>query len=189
MKRPSFFRGVIVAAVLALAGAIGYAGLSTIIGPALAIRLVTAALGGAYILYLLRGSNDKTGRIAVFTGWITVTSGMWFVGVDLTGVIITQAVLISLVRAFYHHASVLAGLLDLGLSAFALSAAIWASAESQSLFLSVWSFFLVQALFVGIPAELRMTRKPGNPQPVDDRFGRAFRTAETAIKRIATQRY
>ena len=188
MKRPSFFRGVVVAAVLALFGAIAFSGLSLVVGGAAALKIVTILLGGAYIVYLLRGANERTGRIAVFAAWIFVTSGIWFFTADLAMTLITQAVLISIVRALYHHASVLAGLLDLVLTAFALSAAAWASAHSGSMFLTVWCFFLVQALFIGIPSEFKISRKTERQQMVENEFGRAFRTAETAIKRIATQR-
>ena len=186
MNKPGFFRGAVLAACLALTGAIVYAGLSTVIGSALAIRAVTAALGGAYVLYLLRRSEERSGRIAVFAGWGFVTTGIWMFADSLAMTFITQAILISLVRTLYHHRSSLAALLDLGLSAFALSAAVWASAQSGSFFLTVWCFFLVQALFVGIPSEF--TNHGSKSSAVDDQFGRAFRTAETAIHRIATQR-
>ena len=188
MKRPSFFRGVIVALVLALLGAIAFSGLSIVIGGALALKVVTILLGGAYIVYLLRGAKDHTGRIAVFVVWTLTTIGVWFFTTDLAIMLISQALLISMVRSLYHHTSVLAGLLDLVLTAFSLSAAVWASAQSGSLFLTVWCFFLVQALFVGIPSEFNKSLKQERQQAADNEFGRAFRTAESAIKRIATQR-
>lgn len=187
MKRPGFFRGVVVAAVLALVGAIAYSGLATLIGAGFALKLITVALGGAYVLYLLSGTEDRTGRIAVFVGWLTVTGVVGFLTAGLTMTLITQVLLISTIRALYHHGSVLAALLDLGLSAFALSALVWASAESGSLFLSVWTFFLVQALFVAIPSDFK-TQKAGAQKPEADQFDRAFRTAESAIRRIATER-
>ncbi len=188
MKRPSFFRGVVVAAVLALFGAIAFSGLSLVVGGAPALKIVTMLLGGAYIVYLLRGANDRTGRIAVFVVWGFVTSGVWFFTADVAMTLVNQAVLISIVRALYHHASVLAGVLDLVLTAFALSAAVWASTHSGSMFLTVWCFFLVQALFVGIPSEFNKSLKQGREQTIEDEFSSALRAAETAIKRIATQR-
>ena len=67
MKRPSFLQGVIVAALFALVGSIGLAGLSIVLGGAVALQIVTTALGGAYIVYLLSQSNERTGRIAIIT--------------------------------------------------------------------------------------------------------------------------
>lgn len=187
MKRQSFFKGVIVAAVLALVGSIAFYGLSYAAGSERAFHIVAIILGGAYIAYLLRGSSERTGRIVVFSVWVAITSGVWFLTTDLTLALLTQAVLISLVRTLYHHARVLAALLDFLLSTFALSAAVWASAQSHSLFLSVWCFFLVQALFVWIPASFNAgeQRAFAENSTRENEFGRAFRTAETAIKRIA----
>lgn len=190
MKKPGFLRGIVVAAALALAGSIAFSGLSLILGGAVALKILLTLLAGVYVLYLLRASAERTGRIAVFAAWLLVTGGIWFFTADLTLMLIAQAVSISIVRSLYHHAGVLAGLLDLVLSAFALSAAVWASAQTGSMFLIVWCFFLVQALFVGIPASFKPEQRQSTAQKFtpEDEFGRAFRTAETAIRRIATQR-
>jgi hypothetical protein len=190
MKKPGFFRGVIVAGVLALVGSIAFSGLSLILGGAVALKILLTLLAGAYVLYLLSASAERTGRVAVFTAWLLVTSCIWFFTADLALMMIAQAVSISIVRSLYHHAGVLAGLLDLVLSAFALSAAVWASAQSGSMFLVVWCFFLVQALFVGIPTSFKSEKQQSFAQELtqEDEFGRACRTAETAIRRIATQR-
>ncbi len=190
MKKPGFLRGVVVAAALALAGSIAFSGLSLILGGAVALKILLTLLAGVYVLYLLRASAERTGRIAVFAAWLLVTGGIWFFTADLTLMLIAQAVSISIVRSLYHHAGVLAGLLDLVLSAFALSAAVWASAQTGSMFLIVWCFFLVQALFVGIPASFKPEQRQSTAQKFtpEDEFGRAFRAAETAIRRIATQR-
>ena len=184
MKQPNFFRGVAIAATLSVIGAVGYAGLSSLIGGRLALQLIIVLLGGSYVLYLLHTARDRSGRVATSGAWLLVSGSVWFLLPGLGAALITQAVLISLTRGLYHHGSVLAGLLDLGLSAFALSAAVWASNESGSVFLTTWCFFLVQALFVGIPSEFRQARPNDNP----DHFDRAFRTAEAAIRRIATER-
>ena len=77
----------------------------------------------------------------------------------------------------------------IGLNGLALSGAIWAAVQSGSLFLSIWSFFLVQALFVGIPSSI--SRRPGSkaagPDP-EDRFQRAHRVAEAALRKLSSAR-
>ena len=190
MKRPGFFKGVVVAAVFALAGSIAFAGLSILVGGAVALKIVTITLGGAYIVYLLHSASERIGRLAIFATWGVVTTATWLLTSDLSMTLITQCVLISTVRTLYHHASVLAGLLDFALSAFALSAAVWASDQSGSVFMTVWCFFLVQALFVGIPASFAQQelKTSAAKSAREDKFARAFRTAENAIRRIATQR-
>ena len=188
-----FFKGAAVAAVLALAGAISFAGLSSLIGAPLALHLVIIALGGVYILYLLSRASDRTGRIAVFAAWLTATIAMAIASDGLAATLVTQTVLISVVRSLYHHASVLAGLLDLGLSAMAMGAAVWASSESGSFFLTAWSYFLVHALYSVIPsrftpAPTSRTTTDQREQATEDRFDRAVSTAEAAFRRIATHR-
>ena len=188
MKQPSFFRpgflhGAVIAAALALIGAVGYAGLSSLLGGKLALQLITILLGGSYVLYLLHTAQDRSGRIATFSAWLLVTASIWFAAPGLGLALLSQALLISLTRGLYHHGSVLAGLLDLGLTAFALSAAVWASNETGSVFLTIWCFFLVQALFVAIPSDFRQGKPNDNP----DHFNRASRTAEAAIRRIAAE--
>jgi hypothetical protein len=184
MSRPGFISGVIIAAVLALSGAIAYAGLSAIMGTDTALHMVIALLGGAYIVQLLRTSPERTGRIAVFAAWLITTGAMPLIAAGLGAALITQAVAISMVRGLYHHRSVLAALADLALSAMALSAAVWASAETGSFALSAWSFFLVQALHVFIPSRLPTGAERPSAQ-TEDPFDRAHRAAEAAIRRIA----
>ena len=60
---------------------------------------------------------------------------------------------------------------------------------SGSLFLSIWSFFLVQALFVAIPTRLR--QKAGDRGPArdsEDPFQRAHRAAEAALRKLSSVR-
>jgi hypothetical protein len=184
MSRPSFFQGALIAAGFALTGAIAFTGLSFAVGGAVALKMITVALGGGYVLYLLRASSVRSGRVTLFSAWSVVTASMWVLNPDLFVMLVTQTLLISLVRSLYHHKSLFAAFVDLLLSAFALSAAAWASAQTGSIFLTVWCFFLVQALFAALPTATKH-EATGCPE---DEFDRAQRAAETAIRRIATQR-
>jgi hypothetical protein len=54
-------------------------------------------------------------------------------------------------------------------------------------FLGIWCFFLVQALFVAIPK--RINRKPGAVpagHESADRFQHAYRAAETAVRKLSS---
>jgi hypothetical protein len=61
-------------------------------------------------------------------------------------------------------------------------AAIGAAVQTGSLLLSLWSYFLVQALFTTIP-----TRASAGPASTneDDAFERAHRVAEAAVRRLS----
>jgi hypothetical protein len=82
-----------------------------------------------------------------------------------------------------------AALIDLGLSGLSLAAAIWAAHQSGSVFLTVWCFFLVQALFVHIPTHIG---RRGEPDHEDlegaHRFERAHHAAESALRKLSSIR-
>ena len=71
----------------------------------------------------------------------------------------------------------------------ALAAGIWAATQTGSLFLSLWCFFLVQALFVAIPVNMNRKTAPGSSQrDPEDRFQHAHRVAESALRRLSSLR-
>jgi hypothetical protein len=162
MKIPSFLNGVLLALALSLSAAVGFAALTTVMFPGLVIRLLIAGLG-------LIGAVAAAFFSPSLLVYLTVHVGM-----------------VWLIRALYYTAGVLPALLDLGLSALALAAAVWAAGQTGSVFLAVWSFFLVQALFVVMPRSVR------DPAPLkdgvrDDEFERAHRNAEAALRRLSTR--
>lgn len=182
--RPTtFLGGVALAFILAAAGAASFAALTTVSTSEFAIRAISTVLGGAYLLYLLSRSEERAGRI--------VTIAVWLAGVVATAVFVTSlplflvchVTMIWLVRTLYFHGSFVTALLDLGVAALALAAAIWAARTSASVFLTIWCFFLVQALFVVLPADTRAKAQPGGGD--DQPFKRAQRSADAALRRLA----
>jgi len=95
--------------------------------------------------------------------------------------------LIWLVRALYHQAGPLAALFDLGLNLLALMAGFWAFWHADSIFMGVWTFFLVQATFIGIPSlsNHRRDSSPASDQRIDQ-FQTAYRSAEGALRKLST---
>jgi hypothetical protein len=184
MSRPSFIEGVLVALALSAVGGIAAAALPTLFGAAIGSRLLVAALAAVYIGYLLRRSREKTGRMVVPCLWLTATVAGWAL-LPVTGFALLQVCLVWLIRALYFHGGVLAALADLGLSVFALAAAVWALG-SGSWPLALWSFFLVQALFPWIPS-LTPGAYPDSPTD-NDCFEEARVLAEAALKRLASAR-
>lgn len=187
MKRPTFFEGVLVAIVVSLVGAALFTAIGFVFPLAPALRIVVAGIGLGYVLYLLSRSRERVGRIVVLVLWGVVAGTTWFMAPSLTLYVLAHLGLIWLVRSLYFYSSVMSALLDLGLNGLALAAAVWAATVTHSVFLSIWCFFLVQALFVTIPKRLRRKASPGRPDPHNqDRFQHAHRVAENALRRISS---
>ena len=69
MKRPTFFQGVIAAAVLGFFASAIVATLTPFVGLGAVIRLVIPALGLAYLLYLFGRSEERVGRVTTLSLW------------------------------------------------------------------------------------------------------------------------
>ena len=92
-----------------------------------------------------------------------------------------------MIRSLYFYSSVLSSLADLGVNGLGVAAAAWAAAPTNSIFLSIWCFFLIQALFVYIPAVVRKENTANtNPVAAKDRFEQAYREAEYALRKFSS---
>lgn len=182
--RPTtFLGGVTVAFLLAAAGAASFAALTTVLTSELAVRAISTVLAAAYLLYLLSRSEERAGRIVTIAAWLAGAAATSVFVTSLPLFCVCHVTMIWLVRTLYFHNSFVTALLDLGVAALALAAAIWAAGMSGSVFLSIWSFFLVQALYVVLPANTSAKAQPGG---VDDQpFKRAHRSADAALRRLA----
>jgi len=187
MKRPGFINGVLLALLLALAGGAAFAALAAVFAGGPVLQLVVTGLAGAYVCYLLSRSGERAGRVAAFAAWLVGALVGWLVAPNLAVLLCGHVILIWLLRALYYHRGVLPALADLGLSAAALASAVWAAQQSGSVFMAVWCFFLVQALFVAIPPSFAPAADSRMPAR-SDAFQRAYGVAEAAARRLAKQR-
>jgi len=187
MKTPTFLEGVLVALVASLVGSVLFTALAPSLGSAAVLRLLISGIGLGYLLYLLRRSRERVGRITVVAVWGLAALALWLLHPPFALYLALHIGLVWLVRSLYFYASVLSALTDLGLNGLALATAIWAITHTGSLFLGVWCFFLVQALFVAIPHELgaKGARQPSAANP-DDRFQHAHRAAEAAVRKLSS---
>ncbi len=189
MSAPTFVRGAGVGLVLSLVGAALFAMITTVVSPGLAMRGLVALLAFAYVLWLLRSSKERAGRIAVMVFWLIAAAASLVLSPPFLLYVLIHAGLIWLVRSLYFYSGIVPAALDLGLSLLAVSAAVWATTWSGSVFLAIWCFFLVQALFVAIPSDVTSSeRAPAAHPPQHDGFQRAHRAADAALKRLATHR-
>ena len=185
MSRPTFIEGVVVALAASLCGSLIYTVLTPAFGSGPVLRLLAAGIALVYILYLLRRSPERVGRVTVVATWALATTTIWLLELPLLFYLALHLGLIWLVRSLYFYSGVLPALADLGLSGLSLAAAQWAADHSHSLFLAIWSLFLVQALFAFIPSTLQRSN-PATPPPEPDRFDRAHRAARTALRRLSS---
>jgi hypothetical protein len=137
-------------------------------------------------VYLLAKSRERTGRFVTLTVWLVLAGIGWTLVEDLWPHLALHLGLVWLVRALYHQPGPLAALLDLALNLLALMAGVWAYGHAGSLFLGIWTFFLVQALFVAIPAA--NGRRRDGVEARDDQFLRAHRSAEAALRKLSAHR-
>lgn len=188
MKRPSFFHGVILAAVLGFFASAVVATLTPFVGLGAVLRLVIPALGLAYLLYLLSRSNERVGRVTTLSIWGVLAAVTWWVAPPLPLYLLIHVGAVWLVRSLYFYSGVMPALMDLGLGALSVSAAVWAASRSGSVFLATWCFFLVQALFVVIPPAVKRSRNAKRNTAADcEKFEHARRQADQALRQLFTQ--
>ena len=185
LPAPSFVEGVVVALVVALAGTLAYSAFSLALAGEEALRLVTAGLGLGYLLYLLGRSPERIGRIVVLVSWGAVTVLLWVLSPTLSIHLLVHLAMICAARSLYFHQRPLAAVADLGLTGVGLIAAVGAYLHTGSLFLSLWSLFLVQALFVFIPPRSSISKAD---EEENEGFRRAHRAAEEAVQRLSSTR-
>ena len=190
MRQPTFLEGAVVAVVASVSGAVLLSIMTTLGAGGIALRLVVAAVSAMYILYLLRRSKQRVGRIVCIAAWFTVAAGVWFAHPSLVIYVAAHVGLIWLIRSLYFYSSVLPALADLGLNVLSLALAAWAAMHTGSVMLSLWCFFLAQALFAFIPAQIKPSSRRGQPHidfsHVEDRFQRAHRAAESAVHKLSS---
>jgi hypothetical protein len=188
MKRPTFFHGVIVAAVLGFLSSAIAATLTPLIGLDSVIRLVIPSMALAYVVFLLSRSGERLGRVSALTAWTVMAALTWWAAPTLPLYLLIHVSGIWILRSLYFYSGVLPSLMDLGISALGVCAAIWAITRSGNVFLATWCFFLVQAAFVAIPASIRSRRSEQQaPSSGSDRFETARRQADQALRQLFTQ--
>jgi len=182
MKTPTFLEGAGVALLAALAAGLGQAALAWSLPPATAARLTTLLVGFGYLAYLLRRSPERAGRVVAVGTWFAAAGLLWLAWPPLPFYVLAHLGLLWLARSLYLHHGPLAALMDLGLTGLALIAGLGAWLHTGSVFLAVWCLFLVQALFVLIPS------RPGPRKAFEeeDRFERAHRSAEAAVRKLSS---
>ncbi len=185
-KQATLFEGMMVALISSLIGSIGYFALSTIFSDSIIIRFLISGLGFAYLLYLLSRSRERIGRVTVILIWSMMVVTLWFFWPPITLFILFHMIAIWLVRSLYFYNSLFSALADFGLHSLSIAAAFWAASHTGSLFLSIWCFFLTQALFVLIPTRHSKPNTHTKTINNDAQFQRAYQAADAAVRKLST---
>lgn len=185
MKQATFSEGILVALFSSVMVAVVFTIMSSVFFGVDIFRMVIAGLSFSYILYLLIRSNEKFGRVTTTVVWIVITLPTAIFIPSLFLYISIQLLMIWLIRSLYYYSSVLASIIDLGLTGLSVLSAVWAWTVSQSLFLTFWCFFLMQALFVYIPKKITPKKMSTIKQSMsDDKFESAYYSAELAVRKL-----
>ena len=183
MKRPHFFEGVILALVASLTASLLYSLLAPYLPAEPLLQLLISGLTLAYVAYLLTRSKARVGRIVCLLLWLATATVCWLINPPLTVYLVIHIGLIWLIRSLYFYSSLLASLTDLGLGVLGLAALLWAIVQTSSLFLAIWSFFLVQALFSIIPKTLKKSTQTASSNN-QAHFQVAQQRAESALRSL-----
>ena len=187
MKMPATLDGVTVAAVISLGAGAASLLLGGFVVYGLLFELLLYSATLVYLLYLLRRSRARVGRILVIAGWALASLACWVLDVALLQQVLIQAGIVWLVRSLYFHGSLFSAVLDFGLVSAGLAAAAWAMSNTGSLVAALWCFFLVQALFCWLPQPARAQNdKILGVEPVDsNNFQIAHRVATDAVRKLS----
>jgi hypothetical protein len=184
MKHIRFIHGVGIALVLGFFGSAMFISLAPVWGTAVIIKLLIAVLGLVYIGFLLSRSEERLGRLTAIAVWLSSAVLAWYFAPTLFTYTLVHLGSLWILRSLYFYSSAFSALLDLGLTSLAVCAALWAAQVTGSVFLTIWCFFLVQALFPVIPVSMRRPKR-SRQRDKDQRFSRAYRSAEAAVRRIS----
>lgn len=188
VKRAGFMHGVIIAAIFGFFASAMVVTLTPLLGFGSVIRLLIPALALAYLLYLMRYSEKRLGRVTTFLLWSVLALVTWWLAPPFPLYLLIHVAAVWLVRSLYFYSGLIPALMDLGLNALSISAAVLAMTRSGSVFLATWCFFLLQALFVAIPPTFQGTKKPVHEFAAErESFERARRQADAALRQLFTQ--
>ena len=185
MKAPGIIDGVVIAIVISL----GATAASLVLGGFMLysslFQLLLFAATLTYLVYLLKRSGARVGRVVAIAAWALASLASWFFQVPLFEQVLIQAGIIWLVRSLYFHASLFAAAVDFGLVSAGLAASAWAMVNTGSLAGALWSFFLVQALFCWIPAFAhRQSNEIYSNRQDQSTFQSAHRVALDAVRKL-----
>jgi hypothetical protein len=183
MKALTFWRGALLAICISVVGAVLHTVLARILGGAISLRLVILIASLSYVLALLAHGPGQSGRVVAALAWLGLAGLLLVFNPPLTLWLLLQTGFIWLLRSLQRYDSLIPAGSDALLSGFALAGAIATAQHTHSLFLALWSYFLVQALAAFI--SVRYVTAPAASAGADSDFESSYRNAETALRNLS----
>jgi len=183
MSMMTFGWNVAIALIASLLGGVLFEVLSLGLTNAESLRCVIVILGGLYTGWLMWSAKVTIGRLAILAAWSCVTLVLLIINPPVLVWLALQLTLICLVRCCYLYEHVWFALLDALLCGLSLAAAWITALHSHSLWLSLWSFFLLQALFIFIPTKTNQSKQTALIPEI--RFDQAHRHAVQALEQLS----
>jgi hypothetical protein len=178
---PSFAEGALVALLLSALGTVACISLALVFVPAVVSVSVCVMLAGGYMVYLIKRSEPKSGKLLGSLIMLTIMGACVLVPLSFVSVVVILMLSLWLLRSSYYRQGVLDSLFDLGRNLVSIGAAVAAVIVSESYFLAFWTFFLTQALHVYLPS----FHQPSVPSSnASEQFRKAFENAESALNRM-----
>ena len=194
MTSLSFLRGVAIALILSVSASVLYFSMITLFSTGFAIRTTISVVTFGYVLYLLSNAGSSFGKLSFISLYIVCASFLLFAWPLTLDHALFSVGFIWLVRTVYYHSNFFYALADLVFSVVCFTAALGAVAQSHSVFLSFWCFFLAQALILPILHYFfskYINRKNNevkntNSDNAEQRFYQAHNNAQNALRKLAT---
>ena len=184
MKKPGIIDGLILAAGIGIgAGAVNLV-FGGLLGYGSLFNLLLLAATLTYLLFLLKRSDSRVGRVVLVSVWAMASLACWLFGLMLFEQVLIQAGFIWLTRSLYYHDSLFSAALDFGLVSAGIAAGAWAMINSGSVGAALWFFFLIQSLFCLIPELARKQAGTDLPSPARASFQSAQRAATEAVRKL-----
>ena len=182
MKPMNFWRALLLAAAISVIGAVLHSVLPSLFGNASSLRLTLLTAAAIYLLALLISSPVGSGRVVGACVWLALSALLIGFDPPLSVWLLLQTGYLWLLRSLTRYPSLIPAGIDAVLSGFALAASIATAVHTHSLLLSLWSYFLVQALATFIPSR---PVQPTATRPGDHDFDASYRNAEAALRRLS----
>ncbi len=186
MKRPSLLAGIAFAFVVAIFAAPLWWGLKTTLPFFWALRIGTVVPYLAYCTYLLLAARARVGIITLPAVNLVIGVILFSLPISNSLVVSTFAVLVTLNRSLLFHRSLVSVASDGMVSGLGLMFAGYLFSATGSVPAALWSFFLVQSVFVMIPPRFSEGGLPFSSAEKDevDPFQRSQRQAHEALQRL-----
>ena len=183
-SKPSLTEGALIGIVLSIGASIFYIGGVSLLSGGLAFRLLTGIIFLIYTLYLLTKIQKKTGKLTIISIWLTISILNFLLTESALLYITIYIAMTWAIRSLYFYNSLLSSGIDLLLTALASFICLLTWNYTNSLLLSIWSFFLIQSMFVFIPRHYKSTTLPRSNNTA---FEQACRNAELSLEKLQHQ--